>query len=195
MNICMISKKVTAYSGYKANERPLFFTIDDQRLEVRDIICRWVEPDKDFFKVIADDDKVYTLSWNRKSDLWLIEKISSADKMKEKTKGCAHRTIVILITAWLVMMAVPASCNSGSSQPTQAPSSAKELPSETPSLNGATLLDTRCSVCHSADKPRQSKKTPEQWEQTVTRMIGKGARLTEAEKTVLVDYLAKTYGP
>jgi len=29
----------------------------------------------------------------------------------------------------------------------------------------------------------------------VTRMIGNGAQLTEAEKTVLVDYLAKTYGP
>ncbi|MFH2011749.1 MAG: hypothetical protein ABIJ37_03440 [Pseudomonadota bacterium] len=46
---------VTAYSGYKANERPLSFTIDDQRLEVRDIVCRWAEPEKDFFKVIADD--------------------------------------------------------------------------------------------------------------------------------------------
>ncbi|MFA4909760.1 MAG: hypothetical protein WC649_01740 [Desulfobacteria bacterium] len=44
-------------------------------LEVRDIISRWAEPEKDFFKVIADDDKAYTLSWNRQSDLWLIEKI------------------------------------------------------------------------------------------------------------------------
>jgi len=67
--------KVTAYSGYKANERPLSFTIDDNMLEVRDIISRWAEPEKDFFKVIADDDKAYTLSWNRQSDLWLIEKI------------------------------------------------------------------------------------------------------------------------
>jgi hypothetical protein len=67
---------VNAYSGYKANERPLSFTIDDKRLEVRDLISRWAEPEKDFFKVIADDDKVYTLSWNRKSDMWLIEKIS-----------------------------------------------------------------------------------------------------------------------
>jgi len=24
----------------------------------------WAEPEKDFFKVIADDDKEYTLSWN-----------------------------------------------------------------------------------------------------------------------------------
>ncbi|MDY7038404.1 MAG: hypothetical protein SV375_19880 [Thermodesulfobacteriota bacterium] len=68
--------KVIAYSGYKANERPLSFTIDDQRLEVRDIMGRWVEADKDFFKVIANDNKIYTLSWNRETDLWFIEKIS-----------------------------------------------------------------------------------------------------------------------
>ena len=28
--------KVTAYAGYKANERPLSFTIDDQRLDKPD---------------------------------------------------------------------------------------------------------------------------------------------------------------
>lgn len=117
------------------------------------------------------------------------------DKMKEKPKGRSNRTIVILIAAWLVMMAVPVACNSGSSQPTQAPSSAMALPVETPALNGETLLETRCSVCHSADRTRQAKKTRAQWEQTVTRMIGRGAQLTEAEETVLVDYLAKTYGP
>lgn len=68
--------KVTAYSGYKANERPLSFTIDNQELEVRDIISMWKDPEKDYFKVLADDEKVYTLSWNRESDLWSIEKIS-----------------------------------------------------------------------------------------------------------------------
>jgi hypothetical protein len=67
---------VTAYAGYKANERLMSFVVDDQCLDVRDILSRWVEPDKDFFKVMADDDKIYTLSWNRKSDVWRIEKIS-----------------------------------------------------------------------------------------------------------------------
>jgi hypothetical protein len=66
---------VTAYSGYKANEMPLSFTVDDKRHEVRDVISRWAEPEKDFFKVIADDGRKYTLSWNRKSDLWLIGNI------------------------------------------------------------------------------------------------------------------------
>jgi hypothetical protein len=65
--------KVTAYSGYKENERPISFIADDQRHEVRSIISRWAEPDRDFFKVIADDDGVYTLSWDRKSDQWFLE--------------------------------------------------------------------------------------------------------------------------
>ncbi len=73
--------KVTTYSGYKANERPSSFTIGDQRLEVRDIISMWVEPEKDFFRVIAEDQKVYTISRHRKSDLWSIEKISEKQKI------------------------------------------------------------------------------------------------------------------
>jgi hypothetical protein len=116
-------------------------------------------------------------------------------KMKEKMIGRSHRPIVILIAAWLVMMAVPVVSNSSSSQSTQDTSSSIVLAAETLALNGPTLLETRCSFCHGANKPRQAKKTPQQWEQTVTRMIGKGAKLTESEKAVLLDYLAKTYGP
>jgi len=37
--------------------------------------------------------------------------------------------------------------------------------------------------------------TSQQWDQVVTRMINRGAKLTDAEKSVLVDYLAKTHGP
>jgi hypothetical protein len=110
------------------------------------------------------------------------------DKTKKDTKGRSNRIAVIKITAGWVIMAVLVACNSGSSPPTQA------LPS-TPTLEGVTLLEARCSVCHSADRVKQAKETREQWGQTVSRMIGKGAKLTEAEKAVLVDYLAKTYGP
>jgi hypothetical protein len=65
--------KVTAYSGYKGNERPLSFTVDDQRYEVRSIVSGWAEPDRDFFRVIADDGRVYTLSRDRESDQWIME--------------------------------------------------------------------------------------------------------------------------
>lgn len=125
----------------------------------------------------------------------LVSVTSSRDKANRTAEGRSGRNIAMLIAVWLVVIAALVPCNSGLSRSTQNPSPVAANPEDTAALNGATLLDTRCSICHSADKPRQAKKTHEQWEQTVTRMISHGARLTEAEKKVLLDYLAKTYGP
>ena len=70
-----------------------------------------------------------------------------------------------------------------------------EVPAALALDDGATLLDQRCSVCHSSDRPKSKKKTPDEWNATVTRMIGKGAKLSPEEKQLLVDYLSKTYKP
>ena len=61
--------------------------------------------------------------------------------------------------------------------------------------DGAALLEQRCTVCHPSARPKSKQKTPEQWEATVTRMMGKGAQLTTEEKKELIDYLSKTYKP
>jgi cytochrome c5 len=61
--------------------------------------------------------------------------------------------------------------------------------------DGTALLEARCSVCHPSARPKSKQKTAEQWEATVTRMMGKGAKLTEEEKQILVEYLSKTYKP
>lgn len=62
-------------------------------------------------------------------------------------------------------------------------------------MDGADLLEERCSVCHPSARPKSKSKTPEQWENTVTRMMSKGARLSAEEKKVLLQYLSKTYKP
>lgn len=67
--------KVAAYSGYKANERPLSFHLDQKKRTIRDILDRWYGVDKDYFKVLADDERVYLISWDREHDRWLLEKI------------------------------------------------------------------------------------------------------------------------
>jgi len=110
--------------------------------------------------------------------------------------------ILLLVVLGLVVVAL-AACGSSSTQapsaetvPPQQPTQVPTLgPTGAPALDGAMLLETRCSVCHSVDRPKNSRMTQDQWEQTVTRMIGHGAQLTDAEKAALVDYLAKTYGP
>jgi len=61
--------------------------------------------------------------------------------------------------------------------------------------DGASLLEARCTVCHSIDRVKKAKKTRDQWAQTVTGMVGKGAQLNAVEKAMAIDYLSTTYGP
>lgn len=79
--------------------------------------------------------------------------------------------------------------------PTKAPEPTKvPEPTKPPAvLDGAALLQERCTVCHNLDRVKSASKTKDQWLATVDRMISKGAKLNDAEKAVLVDYLAKTY--
>ena len=67
--------EVVAYSGYKANERPLYLVLDEQRLEVKDTLDTWYGVEHDYFKVLAEDGKVYLIKWHRSLDLWFVEKI------------------------------------------------------------------------------------------------------------------------
>ena len=64
-----------------------------------------------------------------------------------------------------------------------------------PAVDGAKLLEERCSVCHKSDRPKAAKKSMAEWDSTVTRMMGKGAKLSEPEKKALVEPLAKPYKP
>ena len=67
--------EVVAYSGYKANERPLSFVLEQKKLAVVDVLDRWYGVEHDYFKVLADDGKVYLIRWHRLPDLWFVVKI------------------------------------------------------------------------------------------------------------------------
>lgn len=57
------------------------------------------------------------------------------------------------------------------------------------------LFESRCSLCHSIDRPGSKKKTREEWEATVMRMKNvNGAPVTDEEAKVIIDYLAEKYG-
>lgn len=75
---------VNAYSGFKGNERPVSFIIKGREIIVLDVMERWLEPDKDYFKVLANDGRLYTLSWNREKDIWSVEKIGVKAPLKKR---------------------------------------------------------------------------------------------------------------
>lgn len=62
-------------------------------------------------------------------------------------------------------------------------------------IDAAALLESRCGVCHSTGIPKNARKSKRDWQETVTRMIAKGAKLSPEEKKTLVKYLAETYPP
>jgi hypothetical protein len=66
---------VEAYSGYKANERPLFLLLEKRKLRVVEIIDRWYGMEHDYFKIMAEDGRVYLLRWHRLLDLWFLVKV------------------------------------------------------------------------------------------------------------------------
>ena len=78
--------EVVAYSGYKANERPLYFVLEQKKLSVVNVVDRWYGVEHDYFKVLAEDGKVYLIRWHRILDLWFVVKIMErTEKTKSKT--------------------------------------------------------------------------------------------------------------
>ena len=64
----------------------------------------------------------------------------------------------------------------------------------TTSLSGDALLAARCTGCHTLAPIEVARKTPQEWEANVYRMIGKGARLNDDEARQVIEFLSETYG-
>lgn len=65
--------EVEAYSGYKADERPVRFRLGQQWLAVAEIIDRWYDPDATYFRVGAGDGNVYILRHQEARGEWTLE--------------------------------------------------------------------------------------------------------------------------
>jgi cytochrome c5 len=100
--------------------------------------------------------------------------------------------VVVVIVTGLLAACAPAAPQA---EPPKAQPTAPPTVAAAPAGDGAALLNERCTVCHNLDRVKSAKKTSEQWAQTVSRMVGKGAKLNADEQKALVAYLAKTYAP
>jgi len=74
----MISKMsvpihVDAYSGYKANERPRQFMLDDEIYEIYAVLDQWYEPSAIYFKVQSTEGKTYLLRYDEATDEWTLQ--------------------------------------------------------------------------------------------------------------------------
>jgi hypothetical protein len=72
--------KVDSYSGYKADQRPLSFTLNGRQFKVREWLDAWYGPDHAFFKVRADDCNIYILKHSPENDEWTLEMYRQGDR-------------------------------------------------------------------------------------------------------------------
>ena len=68
---------VECYSGYKGNETPRRFCVQDKKYEVREVIARWYgrgldlqDAQREFFKVLDADKQEYVLRHTVTNDTW-----------------------------------------------------------------------------------------------------------------------------
>lgn len=95
---------------------------------------------------------------------------------------------IVAGTLWLVSFTVHA--QSGSLPPSQM-SQSQELPAGA----GTDTVRTRCLVCHGADLILQQRLSRDGWTREVDKMIGWGAVFDASEKSTIIEYLARQFGP
>jgi hypothetical protein len=72
---------VTAYSGYKANERPRDFTVDEDLHEIAQVEDRWYEPEAMYFRVRTTEGKRYILRYDESEDEWTLQSGFDGDEL------------------------------------------------------------------------------------------------------------------
>ena len=62
--------EVECYSGYRADQRPVRFSLGGRTLQVLEIEDQWYGPSARFFRIRAGDGGMYILKHDEVSDSW-----------------------------------------------------------------------------------------------------------------------------
>jgi hypothetical protein len=61
---------VECYAGYREEETPRRFSIGERSVEVARVIERWITPDYRYFRLAADDGRMYVIRQGVASGKW-----------------------------------------------------------------------------------------------------------------------------
>lgn len=62
--------RVECYSGYRGEETPRAFWIGERRVEVAEVLDRWLAPEHRYFKLRGDDGSLYILRHDGAAEQW-----------------------------------------------------------------------------------------------------------------------------
>jgi hypothetical protein len=64
--------EVSCYAGYRYPERPLSFKLLERTFQVKEVLDQWYGENHTYFKVRADDLRVYLLRYQEDTDQWTL---------------------------------------------------------------------------------------------------------------------------
>ncbi len=64
--------EVSCYSGFRYGERPITFKLLERTFTIKEILDQWYGPDYLYFKVRADDRKIYLMKYDQGKDQWYL---------------------------------------------------------------------------------------------------------------------------
>ena len=73
--------RVDGYSGFKANERPRYFTVDEDLYEIAAVLDQWYQSYATYFKVRTVEGKTYLLRYDEETDEWTLQSGLDGDEL------------------------------------------------------------------------------------------------------------------
>jgi hypothetical protein len=80
---------VDCYSGYRGEETPRRLLLGARRLEVVDVLDRWLAPDHRYFKVRCDDQGTYIIRHDNRRGIWQLICFDAGCKKDKRSQGTA----------------------------------------------------------------------------------------------------------
>jgi hypothetical protein len=62
--------RVECYTGHGGEETPRRIWFGNIKVEVAEVLKRWLAPDKRYFKILGDDSSIYTLCLHLETGIW-----------------------------------------------------------------------------------------------------------------------------
>ena len=72
-----LTVRVECYAGHRAEETPRAFHLGERRIEVVEVLDRWLAPDHRYFKVKGGDGAVYIIRHDVPSERWELTMFSA----------------------------------------------------------------------------------------------------------------------
>ena len=108
---------------------------------------------------------------------------------KQKQSGFT-RIKLIAASALLSLPFFVSAAQTDSAKPGPSPADANLLPDGP----GKEVVLKKCTSCHSIRNVISSRRTADDWAQEVSKMVGRGATISDDEAETIVNYLADHFG-